>query len=68
MHPITSYYTAQAHLDELRREAEQFRSVGVSRRAVSRTAGFRAAAGSLLIHTGERILPRPSIQTTGPQC
>lgn len=68
MHPIASYYTAQIHMEELRREAQRYRLARETQPAVSRTAGLRAAAGSLLIHAGERILPRATIETTGSQC
>jgi len=65
MNPITSHYQAEAHMEELHREAEQYRLARQSRPAVSRATRIRTAAGSWLIGAGERLLPRPTAQTAG---
>ncbi len=65
MHPITSHYLAQSRMEELHREAEQYRLASQPRPAVSSATRIRTAAGSWLIGAGERLLPRPTTQTAG---
>lgn len=63
MHPITSHYQAQLRMEELHREAEQYRLPSQFRPAVGTAARIRQAAGTWLIGAGERLLPRPTTQT-----
>lgn len=65
MIPIASHYLAQARMEELHREAEQYRLASQFRPAVSTASRIRTAAGSWLISVGERLLPRPTTQTAG---
>jgi hypothetical protein len=65
MNPIASHDQARYHMEELHREAEQYRLANQSRPAVTRATRIRTAAGSWLIGAGERLLPRPTTQTAG---
>jgi hypothetical protein len=63
MNPITSHYQAQVRMEELHREAEQYRLASQFRPAVSTAARIRSAAGNWLIGAGERLLAHPTTQT-----
>ena len=65
MNPIASHYQAQSHMEDLHREAEQYRLASQSRAAVRPATRIRTAAWSWLIGAGERLLPRPTTQTAG---
>jgi hypothetical protein len=67
MNPITSHYQAETRMEELHREAQQYRLASQSRPAVGPATRIRTAAGSWLIGAGERLLPRPTTQAVGSQ-
>jgi hypothetical protein len=65
MNPITIDYLAQIRMDELHREAEQYRLARQFRPVASTATKIRSAAGSWLISAGERLLSHPTTQTAG---
>lgn len=59
MHPMTAYYQAELHADELRREAASFRLASLARRGSGRpTRPLRQAAGFTLLELGLRLAAR----------
>ncbi len=63
MNPIVTHYLAQIHMEELHREAEQYRLARQVRPVVGTGTRIRTAAGSWLISVGERLLPHSTTQT-----
>lgn len=66
MNPITSDYLAQLHMEDLHREAEQYRVGTRSRPAGRPVSRIRAAAGSWLITAGERLAASGGHMTGAP--
>jgi hypothetical protein len=60
MNPITSDYLAQLRMEDLHREAEQYRFGTRFRPAGRPVSRIRAVAGSWLITAGERLLSASS--------
>lgn len=65
MHPITTHYQAQSHVEELHRAAERHRLASQFRPETRMATTIRNATGSWLISAGERLVSRPAIQTAG---
>lgn len=59
MNPIASHYVAKARMEDLHREAEQYRRANQLRSAIGVSTRIRTAVGSRLISIGERLLPGP---------
>ncbi len=63
MNPFTSHYQAQIRMEELHREAEQYRLASQFGATVSTATRIRNAAGSWLIGAGERLVVLPTTRT-----
>ncbi len=67
MNPITSHYVAQIHMEELRREAEQYRLASDFGAPASTSTRVRTVAGRWLISVGERLVAGSTMRTVSSQ-
>ena len=67
MNPITSHYEAQIHMEELHRDAEQYRLACEFGARASTSTRVQTAAGRWLISVGERLVAGSTMRTVSSQ-